>query len=141
MALIIRDVLYLKVDDAHRATFEDARCKPFTYAGKNDETHMLSYYTAPEEAMESPAEMTPCARRALAAAVAARARGPTKKPARTQAKTPVSKKVAPGGTAVKKTPASKTATPPRARSTTATATKPQAAGTSPAPAARKRKPS
>ena len=79
MALIIRDVLYLKVDDAHRATFEEAGGKPFTYAGKNDETHKLSYYTVPEEAMESPAEMVPWARRALAAAVAARSKTPAKK--------------------------------------------------------------
>jgi DNA transformation protein len=81
MALIIQDTLYLKVDDTHRALFERAGCKPFTYAGKNDEVHVMSYYTAPEEAMESPAEMSPWARRALAAAVAARARTPAKKKA------------------------------------------------------------
>jgi DNA transformation protein len=45
--------------------------------------HSLGYYTAPEEAMESPAEMAPWARRGLAAAVAARAKAPAakKKPA------------------------------------------------------------
>jgi DNA transformation protein len=81
LALIIRDVLYLKVDDAHRATFEQAGGAPFTYTGKNDEPHTLGYYTVPGEAMESPAEMTPGARRALAAAVAARAKAPAKKKA------------------------------------------------------------
>jgi DNA transformation protein and related proteins len=81
MALIISDTLYLKVDDAHRALFERAGCKPFTYAGKHDEVHVMSYYTAPEEAMESPAEMMPWARRGLAAAVAARAKAPPKKKA------------------------------------------------------------
>jgi DNA transformation protein and related proteins len=79
MALIISDTLYLKVDDAHRALFERAGCKPFTYAGKRDEVHVMSYYTAPEEAMESHAEMMPWARRGLAAAVAARAKAPPKK--------------------------------------------------------------
>ena len=79
MALIIQDTLYLKVDDANRALFERAGCKPFTYAGKNDEIHVMSYYTAPEEAMESPAEMLPWARRGLAAAVAARAKAPPAK--------------------------------------------------------------
>ena len=79
MALIIRDVLYLKVDDPHRAAFEAAGCKPFTYAGKNDEVHVMSYYTAPEQALESPAEMLPWGRRALAAAVAARAKAPPAK--------------------------------------------------------------
>ena len=79
MALIIQDTLYLKVDDTHRALFEREGCKPFTYAGKHDEVHVMSYYTAPEAAMESPAEMIPWARRALAAAVAARAKAPPKK--------------------------------------------------------------
>jgi DNA transformation protein len=88
MALIIQDTLYLKVDDAHRALFERAGCKPFTYTAKNLDVHSLSYYTAPEEAMESPAEMQPWARRGLAAAVAARAKAP---PARKKA---AAKKVA-----------------------------------------------
>jgi DNA transformation protein len=86
MALIIQDTLYLKVDDAHRALFEHAGCRPFTYTGKNEAVHSLSYYTAPEEAMESPAGMAPWARRGLAAAVAARAKAPAAK-----------KKVAPAG--------------------------------------------
>lgn len=81
MALIIQDTFYLKVDDTSRALFERAGCRPFTYAGKKDEVHVMSYYTAPEEAMESPAEMTPWARRGLAAAVAARAKAPKKKAA------------------------------------------------------------
>jgi DNA transformation protein len=92
MALIISDTLYLKVDDTHRALFERAGCKPFTYAGKHDEVHVMSYYTAPEEAMESPAEMMPWARRGLAAAVAARAKAPARKKA--AAKAPAKKAVA-----------------------------------------------
>jgi DNA transformation protein len=93
MALIMGDTLYLKTDDAHRATFERARCKPFTYTAKDTEIHSLNYYTAPDEAMESPAEMMPWARRALAAAVAARTRaGPAKKKA--AAKAPARKAVA-----------------------------------------------
>ncbi|MBC7665734.1 MAG: TfoX/Sxy family protein [Caulobacter sp.] len=93
MALIIQDTLYLKVDDTNRAQFERAGCRPFTYAGKNDEVHVMSYWTAPEEAMESPAEMLPWARRGLAAAVAARAKAPParKKPA---AKKAVARKAA-----------------------------------------------
>jgi len=94
MALIIQDTLYLKVDDTHRALFEQAGCKPFTYAGKNDEVHVMSYYPAPDEAMESPAEMTPWARRGLAAAVAARAKAAPKKPKGAPAKKVAAKKVA-----------------------------------------------
>ncbi len=74
VALILRDaLLYLKVDDASRAAFEAAGCKPFTYETKKGERKSLGYYTAPDEAMESPAEMRPWARGALAAALAARA--------------------------------------------------------------------
>jgi DNA transformation protein len=112
MALIFGDALYLKVDDASRAAFERAGCKPFVYTTKDDEMHSLGYYTAPEEAMESPAEMIPWARRALATAVAARARAaPKKKAAATKAtagkavaKTAPAKKAA-----VRKAPAAKAA--------------------------------
>ena len=118
MALIIQDTLYLKVDDANRALFERQGCRPFTYTVKNDEKHSLSYYTAPEEAMESPAEMLPWARRALGAAVAARAKAPPKKkkaaatPAKKVAakKAPAKKVVAKKATA-KKSAAKKTTKP------------------------------
>ena len=108
MALIIQDTLYLKVDDTHRALFERAGCKPFTYAGKNDEVHVMSYYTAPEEAMESPAEMQPWARRALAAAAAARAKAPPARKKAAAAKAPAGK-VAAGKVAAKKVAAKKVA--------------------------------
>ena len=94
MALIIQDTLYLKVDDAHRALFERAGCQPFTYTAKNQDVHSLSYYTAPEEAMESPAEMLPWARRGLAAAVAARAKAPPARKRAAAAKAPARKGVA-----------------------------------------------
>ena len=98
MALIIQDTLYLKVGDETRALFERSGCTPFTYTVKDGEKHSLGYYTAPEEAMESPAEMLPWARRALAAAVAARARAPARK-----------KKAAAAATPAKKAPAKKVA--------------------------------
>jgi DNA transformation protein len=103
MALIIQDTLYLKVDDTNRAQFERAGCRPFTYAGKNDEVHAMSYWTAPEEAMESPAEMLPWARRGLAAAVTARAKAP---PAR---KKPAAKKAVATNAPAAKVRATKTA--------------------------------
>ena len=98
MALIMGDMLYLKADDAHRANFERANCKPFTYTAKDTEIHSLNYYTALEEAMESAAEMMPWAQRALAAAVSARAKAPSarkKVPAKkVAAKKAVAKKAA-----------------------------------------------
>lgn len=78
VALVSRDTLYLKVDEPNRAAFEGARCQIFVYETKNGETGSLSYFTAPEEAMESPHEIIPWARRALAAAVAARAKAAPK---------------------------------------------------------------
>ena len=112
MALIIQDTLYLKTDDASRALFERSGCQPFTYTAKNKEIHSLGYYTAPDEAMESPAEMTPWARRALAAAVAARAKAPArKKPAAAKAPTrrPAAKKAPASKVAAKTVPAKKKA--------------------------------
>ena len=79
VALVFRDVLYLKVDEPNQAAFESARCQPFVYETKNGETGSLNYFTAPEEAMESPHEMIPWARRALAAAVSARAKAAPKR--------------------------------------------------------------
>ena len=103
MALIIQDTLYLKVDDTSRPLFEREGCKAFTYDTKQGERHALGYFTAPEEAMESPAEMLPWARRALAAAVAARAKAPAKKKSPATAKAPAKK------AAAKKAPAAKAA--------------------------------
>jgi DNA transformation protein len=114
VALLIGDALYLKVDDAHRAAFEAAGCKPFTYEmKKTGETKSISYYTAPDEAMESPAEMTPWGRRALSAAVAARAAKRPKKAPTTAKKTPAAGKMPVGKKAVaaSKAPAAKKAAP------------------------------
>jgi DNA transformation protein len=105
MALIIRDTLYLKVDDSSRPLAERAGCKPFTYETKKGERAALGYYTAPEESMESPAEMMPWARRALAAAVAARAKAPARKKAAektSEAKSPVKTARTPAKVASKK---------------------------------------
>ena len=111
IALIFGDALYLKVDDGSRAAFERAGCKPFVYTTREGELHSLGYYTAPEEAMESPAEMAPWARRALAAALAARARAAPKKKAATKA--PASRasatKAPAGRAAATKTPAGQAA--------------------------------
>jgi len=109
MALIIQDTLYLKVGDDSRSLFERAGCKPFTYTAKNQDIHSLGYYTAPDEAMESPAEMLPWARRGLAAAVAARAKAPPKKKA---AAKKVAAKKAPARKVVAKKVAARTAAKP-----------------------------
>jgi DNA transformation protein len=60
------------------AAFEAAGCLRFTYLAKG-EPKSMNYYSAPEDAMESPALMRPWATRALDAAVRAQATQPAKK--------------------------------------------------------------
>lgn len=72
------DTLWLKANDTSRAVFEAEGCKRFSYTAKGMERG-INYYSAPAEAMESPALMQPWARLALEAALAAR-KPPTKKP-------------------------------------------------------------
>lgn len=72
LALIASERLYLKVDAQTRPTFEAAGCEPFVYDAKG-ESVTLGYFSAPEEAIESPQAMQPWARLALEAALRARA--------------------------------------------------------------------
>ncbi len=72
VAIIANDRLYLKVDVHTRPRFEAAGCEPFVYDGKGRSVAM-GYFSAPEEAIESPAPMQPWARLALEAALRARA--------------------------------------------------------------------
>ena len=75
VALIAGDCLYLKVDAQTRPAFEAAACVPFVYDSTGTAV-ALGYFSAPEEAMESPPLMQPWARLALAAALRARAAKP-----------------------------------------------------------------
>lgn len=65
------DQLWLKADDESRAHFEAAGCERFTYAVRGVPKSM-NYYSAPQDAMESPQFMTPWARLALESALKAR---------------------------------------------------------------------
>ena len=63
--------LWLKADDTTAPKFEAAGSRRFTYAAKGVERSM-GYYSAPEEALESPQLMAPWARQAFACALKAR---------------------------------------------------------------------
>jgi DNA transformation protein and related proteins len=79
IALIAGERFYLKADALTRAAFEAAGTTPFVYAKAGDASGGLvsiNYFSAPEEAMESPPQMQPWARLALAAALRARAAKP-----------------------------------------------------------------
>jgi DNA transformation protein and related proteins len=77
IGIVDDEVLYLKTDDASCAEFERAGSAVFTYqrAGK---TARLGFHTVPDEAMDSPALISPWVRLAIQAALRAR----TDKPAR-----------------------------------------------------------
>jgi DNA transformation protein len=75
IALVAFDQLYLKTDDTTRAAFQAAGCEPFVYDGAGKQV-TVAYWTVPAEAMESPAQMQPWARLAIAAALRARAAKP-----------------------------------------------------------------
>jgi DNA transformation protein len=98
IALIFEERLYLKADDATRARFEQAGCQPFVYEGGDGKSVSMNYYTAPDEAMESPALMRPWARLAMEAglrAAAAKVRKPVKpRAAPAKTKRPAAKRAA-----------------------------------------------
>jgi DNA transformation protein len=65
------DTLWLKADGESRFLFEAFDCQRFTYDAKG-KSRSVNYYSAPADAMESPAFMRDWARVAMEAALAAR---------------------------------------------------------------------
>ena len=84
-ALVIDDGLYLKVDAQTQARFEAAGSAPFVYT-KQQEPITLSYWSVPDEAMDSPQAMRPWAQLAYEAALRKAARKPKRKPRPTAGK-------------------------------------------------------
>jgi DNA transformation protein and related proteins len=84
LAIIAWERLYLKVDADSRERFVAAGCEPFVYDAKGQGV-TLGYYSAPAEAMDSPALMAPWARLALQAALSARAAKAAPRPATAKA--------------------------------------------------------
>jgi DNA transformation protein len=119
VAISAEGKLYLKTSEATRAHFADAGGQPFVYQGSEHRpTVVMSYWTPPAEALESPALMAPWARLAVEAALAARkpkparstrASQPTKvanktRTSRSSSKASPSNKSARGGTQVTAAP-------------------------------------
>jgi DNA transformation protein and related proteins len=93
MALIENGQFFLKTDDTSRERFVAAGCAPFSFMTKHGERVMTGYYSAPEEALESPPLMQPWARLAFEAALRA-ANAKVKKSAPAATKKPAAKKTA-----------------------------------------------
>ena len=106
------DKLWLKANDETRAQWVAAGCVRFTYAVTKDGVTRdmgMNYYSAPEEAMDSPDAMRPWARLALDCAQSALALRLARKAGKGQSVKP---KVKPSAKSKAK-PASKTATAKR----------------------------
>jgi DNA transformation protein len=73
-AILHDDVLYFKADDLNRGRFLDEGCEPFRYPMKDGCLGELSYYQAPETALDDQAELLDWARLGLDAALRARAK-------------------------------------------------------------------
>ena len=119
--------LYLKTDDATRARFKAAGGRPFVYEGKGKPITM-SYWTTPEDALDSADAMRPWALLALQAASAARKAAVSASPKKISAKKRAENKSAVKKPAMKKAAIKKSASGKRAvqqgASAKATAQKP-----------------
>ncbi len=67
IAIVVDDRLYLKVDELTQSTFAAAGSAPFVYQGK-DKPVTMSYWSVPDEALESARAMRPWVDMARAAA-------------------------------------------------------------------------
>jgi DNA transformation protein len=74
IALIARDVIYLKADAETVPTFEQEGLTPFTYATRNGTHTLASYWRMPERLYDDPEELARWARDAYAVALRAAAR-------------------------------------------------------------------
>jgi DNA transformation protein len=84
IGLVANGALFLKADAAAQPAFVAAGCQPFSYRAAGTQRAVAAWWSAPEDALESPAQMLPWARLAMASALrAANARPPAarRKPA------------------------------------------------------------
>lgn len=88
IALVVRDVLYLKADDAGAARFAAEGCEQFGYTRSGRGRTALPYWRVPDRLLDDPPELAAWVRDALAVARARKAA----KPARKARKMPLPKK-------------------------------------------------
>jgi DNA transformation protein len=68
IALVIRDVVYLKADAATQPAFEQEGCAPFSYLAKGQRRIVGSFWRMPERLYDDPDELAVWAEQALAVA-------------------------------------------------------------------------
>jgi len=76
--LIAGETLFFKVDERNRRDFEGEEMGPFVYEPPSGKSIAMSYYELPERLYDEPEELILWARRALDAALAAKASKPAK---------------------------------------------------------------
>ena len=96
VALIANEALYLKADTSAQPAFQAAGSQPFSYATRAGRRSVMAYWSAPDAAMESPAQMRPWAMLALDSALRAAAAKLAAAPAKTRDKARQAKPAAPG---------------------------------------------
>ena len=65
--LLVRDTMYLRVDEATREQFEQAGSRPFSYRRGEREVILSAYYVVPEDLLDRQDELLQWARDAIAA--------------------------------------------------------------------------
>jgi DNA transformation protein len=88
VAIVIDDVLYFKCDPGSAPLYDALGLPQFEYATKHGKSVALGYRRAPDEALESPAEMQAWLHRAMSAALASPARSKAAKAAKAAARKP-----------------------------------------------------
>jgi DNA transformation protein and related proteins len=86
IGLVSREVIYLKADAETIPSFEQEGLTPFSYATKNGEHKLTSYWRMPERLYDDPDELARWARAAQAAAQRAMLRQRKPRPAGKRAK-------------------------------------------------------
>jgi DNA transformation protein len=66
IGIIIRDLIYLKTDDATRGAYLAESCKPFSYEAQGKTRESVTYYAIPDRLYDDPEELADWARRARA---------------------------------------------------------------------------
>src|SRR5690606_28898327 len=77
--LIAGETLFFKVDDRNRADYEAEEMGPFVYEPPSGKSVAMSYYELPERLYDDADELVQWARKALDAALAAKAAKPAPK--------------------------------------------------------------
>ena len=65
--LLVRDAMYLRVDDTTRGRFEGAGSRPFSYRRGEREVSLSAYYVVPEDLLDRQDELLQWTRDAIAA--------------------------------------------------------------------------